>query len=74
MARPIKSSSFRKSTPTNPYEGCLGLVYVRVSGKKQETQGYGRESQEGRCKADLASISVPFVKTFPDTYTGGVTL
>jgi len=55
----------------NPYEGCVGLVYTRVSSKKQETEGNGLDSQEERCKADLASVGVPYAKTFKDTYTGG---
>ncbi len=54
----------------NPYAGREGLVYVRVSSKRQEKEGHGRESQEERCKQDLRSIGVPFVKTFPDTFTG----
>jgi site-specific DNA recombinase len=55
---------------SNPYEGREGLVYVRVSSKRQEVEGHGRESQEVRCKADLENVKVPYVKTFYDTYTG----
>ncbi len=55
----------------NPYEGREGLVYVRVSSKKQETEGSGRKSQEERCLHDLNSLGIVHAKTFPDTYTGG---
>ena len=55
----------------NPYEGYDGLVYVRVSDKKQEKEGHGRESQEERCKNELASMKVPHDRSFIDTYTGG---
>lgn len=55
----------------NPYVDRHGLVYPRVSSKRQELEGHGRESQEERCKSDLETIDVPFEKSFPDTYTGG---
>lgn len=54
----------------NPYLGRGGLVYARVSSKRQEKEGHGREGQEERCKQDLRSIGVQFAKTFPDTFTG----
>lgn len=60
-----------KTKNGNPYEGREGLVYVRVSSKKQETEGSGRKSQEERCIHDLKCLGIPFGKTFPDTYTGG---
>jgi DNA invertase Pin-like site-specific DNA recombinase len=60
----------QKISNHNPYEGRIGLVYVRVSAKKQETEGHGRESQEGRCKKELLALGVTFHTTFPDTYTG----
>lgn len=60
-----------QSTRTNPYEGRYGLVYARVSSKKQELEGHGRESQEGRCKQELSTLTVPFEKSFPDTASGG---
>ena len=69
--RPRKHSSFGKSTPENPYEGREGLVYARVSSKRQETEGTGLESQEGRCVKDIKSILVEYKKTFPDSFTGG---
>ncbi len=53
------------------YEGRLGLVYARVSSKKQETDGSGLDSQEDRCVADLKSIGVKHIRTFADTFTGG---
>jgi site-specific DNA recombinase len=55
----------------NPYAGREGLVYVRVSSKRQELEGHGRTSQEERCKQYLQSIGVPYAHTFPDTFTGG---
>jgi len=60
-----------RTNKENVYEGREGLVYVRVSSKKQETEGSGRKSQEERCIHDLKSHSIPYGKTFPDTYTGG---
>lgn len=60
-----------KTNSVNLYEGREGLVYVRVSSKKQETEGSGRKSQEERCVHDLKSLSIPLGKIFPDTYTGG---
>ncbi len=56
---------------TNPLEGREGLVYARVSSKRQAIDGSGLESQEGRCIKELQGIGVPYVKTFPDSYTGG---
>ncbi|MBX9906386.1 recombinase family protein [Patescibacteria group bacterium] len=55
----------------NPFLGREGLVYARVSSKKQELEGSGLTSQEGRCVNDLRLIGVPYIKTFPDTFTGG---
>ena len=56
---------------SSPYEGREGLVYARVSSKRQETEGSGLQSQEGRCKRDLELVGVPYLKTFPDSFTGG---
>lgn len=53
------------------YEGREGLVYARVSSKRQEMEGSGLQSQEGRCIVDLNNISVPHVRTFQDSFTGG---
>ncbi len=63
--------TFQNIEKANPYEDRVGLVYVRVSSKKQESEGHGRQSQEERCKRDLISIGIPHQKTFPDTYSGG---
>lgn len=71
MAKTTKALREHVKGSENPYEGRVGLVYPRVSSKKQETQGHGRESQESRCVKDLVAIGVPFEKTFPDTFTGG---
>ncbi len=60
-----------KNTNNNRYTDREGLVYVRVSSKKQEVEGHGRESQEARCKKELSSLGVTYLKTFPDTYSGG---
>lgn len=53
------------------YEDRVGLVYARVSSKRQESEGSGLQSQEGRCRKDLLSIGVPFEKAFPDSFSGG---
>ncbi len=66
-----KRSSFSKSTPERPYGGREGLVYARVSSRRQETEGTGLQSQEERCKSDLRSIEVPCAKTFRDSFSGG---
>lgn len=55
----------------NPYQGREGLVYCRVSSKRQETEGSGLQSQEGRCIEDLKSIKVKYIKSFLDSYSGG---
>ena len=61
----------KKLPQQNPFEGREGLVYARVSSKKQELEGTGLASQEGRCIQDLRLIGVPYIKTFPDTFSGG---
>ena len=61
----------KSAMSTNPYEGRVGLVYTRVSSKKQETEGTGLQSQETRCIGDLRTIGVPYLKTFPDSFSGG---
>lgn len=48
----------------------LGLVYARVSTKRQENEGSGLGSQEARCKAYLDSKGVPYHKSFLDSYSG----
>ena len=67
----IENEVRRMIEASNPYAGYVGIVYARVSSKRQELEGHGRESQEGRCKADLNSIDVPYDRSFIDTYTGG---
>lgn len=62
---------FSNAKPPNDRKGRVGLVYARVSSKRQETEGGGLESQEGRCASDLKSIGVPHHKSFLDSYTGG---
>lgn len=53
------------------YEGRDGLVYARVSSKRQEREGSGLLTQEGRCKQELAYNKVPYDRSFYDSYTGG---
>lgn len=55
----------------NLYDGRIGLVYARVSSKSQETDGTGLGSQEGRCIQELENIGVKYVRTFPDSVSGG---
>jgi site-specific DNA recombinase len=55
----------------NSLEGRLGLVYARVSSKRQEREGNGLESQEVRCKSQLRLLNVPYEQTFYDAYSGG---
>lgn len=55
----------------NPYTDRTGLVYPRVSSKRQEVEGSGLGSQEERCISLLDAIGVPHEKTFPETYSGG---
>ena len=71
MLNSTNSVKSQQAKQTDPFEGRVGLVYARVSSKKQEMEGSGRESQEARCIKDLKSIGVPYVKSFLDTYTGG---
>lgn len=49
----------------------FGLVYARVSSKRQEIEGTGLQSQEGRCKRFLESEHVKYEKGFLDSYSGG---
>lgn len=70
MSKAKKITSEKKQS-SNPYGGREGLVYIRVSSKKQETEGTGLESQEGRCLKELINLSVPYVRSFPDSFTGG---
>ncbi len=60
-----------KQKNIDPHEGRIGLIYTRVSSKKQETEGTGLQSQEARCLVELDRLKVPHAKTFFDSYTGG---
>ncbi|MEI6058797.1 MAG: recombinase family protein [archaeon] len=60
----------KKRQIKNLSEGREGLVYARVSSKRQETEGSGLESQEGRCVKELLATGVPHIMTFSDSYTG----
>ncbi len=55
----------------NPYEGRFGLVLARVSSKKQELDGNGRESQAARCVSKLNSLGITVEKVFAYTQSGG---
>ena len=71
MSKDVIKQLNNRQRSENPYEGREGLVYARVSSKRQEIEGTGLQSQEGRCVKELQSIGVPYIKTFPDSYTGG---
>ena len=66
-----KTSFLSDNTQANNYENRIGLVYARVSSKRQETEGSGLQSQESRCINDLKIINVPYIKSFLDSITGG---
>ncbi len=67
-----KVSKIKINTPSNKnlYEDREGIVYARVSSKRQEIEGTGLQSQEGRCIDELRRLNVPHIKTFSDSYTG----
>ena len=66
-ARKIKTEEYN----VNSYDEREGLIYPRVSSDRQKAEGHGLESQEERCKAELARLGILYVKTFPDSYSGG---
>jgi site-specific DNA recombinase len=70
-AKTLNSSFGKSASKQLSYEGCFGLVYARVSSKKQELEGSGLQSQEGRCIAELSAISVPYERSFLDSFSGG---
>lgn len=70
-ARNVKKILGLESTKITNLEGYSGLVYARVSSKRQEIEGTGLTSQEERCKGELSSLKVSYEKTFFDSYTGG---
>ncbi|WP_306257345.1 recombinase family protein [Pararhizobium sp. IMCC21322] len=47
------------------------LLYCRVSGKKQENDGSGLDTQEHRCRQEAQQLGCPVEAVFPDTMTGG---
>ena len=49
----------------------MGLVYARVSGRKQKLNGQGLVSQETRCKRKLDELRIPYKRSFLDSFTGG---
>lgn len=69
----LGNSMQQNTKPTNPYEGRFGLVLARVSSKKQELEGKGKESQEARCVAVLNSLQIPHEKSFKYTQPAGLT-
>ena len=71
MTRKLQQEAHRLMHDVNPYAGREGLVYARVSSKRQEHDGHGLQSQEERCIADLRSIGVPYQKSFLDSFSGG---
>src|SRR5579872_1519776 len=70
-ARNIKSLLGTDQNKIVSFEGYFGLVYARVSTKRQEIDGTGLTSQEERCKSELAHMSVPYERSFLDSHTGG---
>lgn len=72
MSKARKIGSFGKNVHNkNEFEGREGIPYCRVSSKRQETEGSGLGSQEGRCIEDLRRINVPYDRTFADSFSGG---
>lgn len=53
------------------YKEELGIVYTRVSSKRQEHEGHGLESQEMNCVKYLEKKGIKYHKTFKDSFTGG---
>ena len=62
--------SFGKSAIIS-YDGRVGIIYARVSSKRQAEEGTGLQSQETRCKLFLESKQIPYEKSFLDSYSGG---
>ena len=52
------------------YTDRLGLVYARVSSKRQKIEGHGLEGQEQRCLEGLQRCGIKYDRTFADDYTG----
>lgn len=53
------------------YQGRLGVVYARVSSRKQKLEGHGLVSQETRCKLELEELGINYKKSFLDSFSGG---
>ena len=70
MSKARKVNSCGELYPDS-YDGYQGLIYARVSSKRQETEGQGLDSQVGRCETDLSSVGVNVKETFRDSFTGG---
>lgn len=66
--RQQNNSSFGENISLEGYEG---LIYRRVSSKRQELEGNGLQSQEKRCLEKLKEHNVPHRMTFSDSFTGG---
>ena len=47
------------------------VIYCRVSGKKQTTEGSGLDSQEYRCRQHADAQGYEVVRVFPDDVSGG---
>lgn len=54
-----------------PLSDRFGLVYARVSSKRQEIEGTGLQSQETRCIRGLEADKIPYEKSFLDSFSGG---
>ncbi len=70
-AKKLKTLLGTDQSKATSLEGYFGVVYARVSTKRQETEGTGLSSQEGRCKKELGTMGVVYKKSFLDSYTGG---
>ena len=57
----IKDNAIRKKA----------LIYCRVSGKKQTTDGSGLDSQEHRCRQYCEAKNYEVIEIFPDDVSGG---
>jgi DNA invertase Pin-like site-specific DNA recombinase len=70
MSKARKINLAEGSSDLDPYAGREGLPYVRVSSKRQENEGHGRESQEARCIKKLENLGVQYGRSFLDSYSG----
>ncbi|MGJ8534861.1 MAG: recombinase family protein [Alphaproteobacteria bacterium] len=52
-------------------QGSKAVIYCRVSGKKQTTEGSGLSSQEYRCRQYAAAKGYDVEEVFPDDVSGG---